>query len=143
MMANTSENVSFYFPPFNRPSLRREVATYLVYGSIIRCILPRIPHSLDLVERIKCRAITFEFEDIDKLRCLHNTIYPALALLLLDINRKTTYHSQDEIEGVLEITLLLSLVIFTTLAIRDAGKERSEQFLQLLAITSIYGIHHL
>ena len=48
----------------------------------------------NLVKRIKCRAITLKLEVIDMLRSLHYAIHPALALFLLDVNRKTAYHSQ-------------------------------------------------
>ena len=86
-------------------------------GSIVSRIFPRISHSSDLVESVKCRAITLELEDIDMLRSLHDAIHSAFALFLLDVNRKTANHSQDKVEGVLEITFLLSSIILATLAL--------------------------
>lgn len=111
--------------------------------SAICCIFPGIAHILYLLQSFLCRTITLEFEDVDIVRGLNHTIYPTFALLLFDEDRETADHSQYEIEGVLEITFLLSLIVLTTLAIRNAGKEGSHQILQLMAISLRHHIYYL
>jgi hypothetical protein len=84
-----------------------------------------------------------EFEDVYIVLGLNHTIYSTFALVLFDEDRETADHSQYEIEGVLEITFLLALIVLTTLVIRNAGKEGSHQILQLMAIALRHHIYYL
>lgn len=68
---------------------------------------------------------------------------PYLRFAVFNEHRETADHSQYEIEGVLKITFLLALIVLTTLAIRNAGKEGSHQILQLMAIALRHHIYYL
>ena len=114
----------FHLPSINSSRLRREVAAYLINLSAICSIFPGITHILYLLQGFFSRTITFEFEDVDIVLGFNHTIYPTFALLFFDEDRETADHSQYEIEGVLKITLLLSLIILATLTIRNTGKKR-------------------
>lgn len=109
-----------YLPSINSPSLRREVASYLVDAARVGFIFSGIALVFYLLDSLFGRAIELELEDIDILGGLYDAIHPALALLLLDEDGVGTNHTHDEIEGVLEVTLLLSLIILASLVVWDA-----------------------
>ena len=118
-----------YFPPIDGSGLRREVATYQMEVLRTCLVFPRITFVLDLLDDRIGGAIELEFEDVDVVGGLYDTIHSAFALLFLYEYGVGAYHAKDEIESILEVTLLLSLIVLATLGIWDACQKGREELL--------------
>ena len=77
---------------------------------------------LDLLEGSLGRAVELELDDIYIIRTLHNTVYAPLARLLLGHSAVESKHLDDEIEGVLEISLTLHRVLLALESVGDGGE---------------------
>ena len=77
---------------------------------------------LDLLEGSFGRAVELELYDIDVARTLHHAVYAPLACLLLCHGAVECKHLDDEIEGVLEISLTLHRVLLALESVGDGGE---------------------
>ena len=104
----------FIVEPLNGPCLGREVDANLIEFARIGQVGLGIALLLDLLQGLFGRTIQFELEDIDIVRCLDNAINPALALLLLAIDRIDAQETQQQVEGVMEVAFVFPLILFPT-----------------------------
>ena len=77
---------------------------------------------LDLLEGSFGRAVELELDDIYIIRTLHHAVYAPLACFLLCYGAVETEHLDDEIEGVLEISLTLHRVLLALESVGDGGE---------------------
>ena len=68
------------------------------------------------------RTVELELDDIDVVGTLHNTVYATLARLLLGHRAVEGEHLDDEVEGVLEVSLTLHVVLLSLEAVGDGGE---------------------
>lgn len=69
-------------------------------------IWTRIPIVFYLPQSLIGRTIELELEDIHPITCFYDTICSTLALLLFRKNKVSTENTENQIEGVVEITFL-------------------------------------
>ena len=106
-------------------------------------VFPRITFVLDLLDGCFGGTIELELEDVDVVGGLDDAIHPAFALLFLYEYGVGAYHAKDEIESILEVTLLLSLIVLAALGIRDACQKGREELIQLFQVATLHRINHL
>ena len=102
--------------------LRREVDAYGYELAAVGGIGLGIALVLDLLEGSLGSAVELELDDIYIIRTLHNTVYAPLARLLFGHGAVESKHLDDEIEGVLEITLTLHRVLLALESVGDGGE---------------------
>ena len=68
------------------------------------------------------RTVELELDDIDKVGALHHTVNTPLTRLLLRHRAVEGQHTDDEVEGVLEITLTLHRVLLALETVGDGGE---------------------
>ena len=119
------KSVSSDYPLLYCSRFRREHRTYLIQFTAVRLIFTGIPLFLYLTQSLICCTVKLELKDIHIIRSLHDAIYPTVALDFLSIDSVNTYQTHNQIEGIVKIPFLLTLVLLTAHSIGDAGKEGS------------------
>ena len=108
--------------PVNRSLLRREVDTEGNDLAAVGSVGLGIALVLNLVQGLLCRTVELELDDIDVLGAFHHTVYASLARLLLRQGAVEGQHTDDEVEGVLEVTLTLHRVLLALETVGDGGE---------------------
>lgn len=95
----------------NSACIRREAAPYLVYLSAVGMILSGIALVRNQTEGFVGNAVEFKLEDVDVPVRLDDAVHTALALRLLGVDKIGALQAEQEVEGVVEIAFLLSLIL--------------------------------
>ena len=106
----------------NRSLFRREVDAEGNDLAAVSYIGLGIPLVRNLVQGLLCRTVELELDDIDKVGALHHTVNAPLTRLLLRHRAVEGQHTDDEVEGVLEITLTLHRVLLALETVGDGGE---------------------
>ena len=99
-----------HFPFLNGTGLRGEVGSDSVELSLIRSIFLGIAPLLYLFQRLLCTPIQLEFKNVNIIPRLYYTIHSSLTLLLLRLHYLPIPQLKDQIQCVLKILLLASLM---------------------------------
>ena len=108
--------------PVNRSLLRREVDAQGNDLAAVGSVGLGIALIRNLVQSLLCRTVELELDDIDVLGALHYTVYASLTRLLLRHGAVEGQHTDDEVEGVLEVTLTLHRVLLALETVGDGGE---------------------
>ena len=84
-------------------------------------------------------GVKLEFEDIDIVGTLQHAGDATLARLLLNVGVVLAEKLEDEVEGVLEMTLTLPFVLFALESVGDVGEETRQLELELLKVATAQG----
>ena len=105
---------------------RRETDAYLEYLAWVGSVWQGITLIFYLLQCYVCRGVKLEFKDIDIVGTFQYAVYATLTRFLLNQSVVFAQHTQNEIEGKMEITLTFPLVILALKSVGDIGKEGSE-----------------
>lgn len=118
-----------YFPLSQTPLLGVKAHADLEYLPLVSLVWQGIALFFDLLQRLGSRLVHFEFEDIDKLLSLHNTVGSPLAAPYLTLH-ELPQQGKENVEHRLEVMLEGSIVR----GIGYTGKKRGEDIPYALRI---------
>ena len=95
----------FYTPFLNRSGFGREHGANEINLPLVRFVFTGIAFLFNLAYGLVGYTIELEFEDIDIIVCLHNAVYPSVALHLFRVHGVDTDQAHDEIERVVAFSL--------------------------------------
>ena len=115
---------------------RRETDAYLECLAWVGSVWQGITLIFYLLQCYVCRGVKLEFKDIDIVGAFQYAVYATLTRFLLNQSVVFAQHTQYEIEGKMEISLTLPLVILALKSVGDIGKEGCELEFELIQVTS-------
>ena len=115
-------DLPFNLELINRSLFRREVDAQGNDLAAVGSVGIGIPLVLNLVQGFLCRTVELELDDIDVPGALHHTVYASLTRLLLRHGAVEGQHTDNEVEGVLEVALTLHRVLLALETVGDGGE---------------------
>ena len=126
-------------PVAHGAGLAAEGAADAVDGPGVLGVLAGIALFLDLADGLGGGPVELVLEDVDEARGLDDEVGAALAGVLLVVNGVDTHHAHEQVDGVLEVALLLSLVLMAACGVGNAGEERGEQVAVAVGVALLEG----
>ena len=117
----------------------READAYLVYFALVGGVWLDIALLVYLFQGNFRRGVELELEDIDIVGTLQHAVDATLARLFLNVGVVFAEQLEDEVEGVLEMTLTLPRVLLALEAVGDVGKETRQLEPELLEVATAQG----
>ena len=111
----------------------------MVYLAFVCGVWLGIALFVDLFQGNLRRGVELELEDIYIVGAFQHAVDAPLARLLLHIGVVLAEQLQDEVEGVLEMTLTLPRVLLALEAVGDVGEETRQLELELLKVATAQG----
>ena len=109
----------YHLPIIHRTRFRRETYANTIEFALIHQVWTSITFVFYLFQSFIGGTVQLEFEDIDIIRCLDDTIHSSFALLFLRVSGVATHHPHEQIKGVVEVTLTLPFCFLSAHGIRN------------------------
>ena len=117
----------------------READAYLVYLAFVGGVWLGVALLVYLFQGCFRRGVELELEDIDIVGTFQYAIDAPLARFLLNVSVVFAKQLEDEVEGVLEMTLTLPRVLLALEAVGDVGEETRQLEPELLEVATAQG----
>ena len=117
----------------------READAYLVYLALVGGVWLGIALFVYLFQGYFRSGVKLEFEDIDVVGTFQHAVDATLARLLLNVGIVLAEKLEDEVEGILEMTLTLPCVLFALESVGDVGEETRQLELELFKVATAQG----
>ena len=112
----------------------READAYFVYLALVGGVWQGVALFVYLFQGDFGSGVELELEDIDIVGTLQHAVDAALARFLLNISVVLAQQLEDEIEGVLKMTLTLPCVLFALETVGDVGEETRQLELEFFDV---------
>ena len=117
----------------------READAYLVYLALVGSVWLGIALFVYLFQGYFRRGVKLELEDIDIVGTFQHAVDATLARLLLNVGVVFAEKLEDEVEGVLEMTLTLPCVLLALETVGDVGEEAGQLELEFFDVATAQG----